>query len=247
MRNLTLSAASAVTAFAASAAMAAPVAVDLSTWTAESVGGANWVLAADNNSVTQTVNGAPTVFFSEGDSQGTALSGTITVNTTGDDDFIGFVLGFDSGDLASAEAPGFLLLDWKQGAQSGTSPGLVLSRVTGPVNGLFSSTQRAAALTELARGTTLGETGWIDQQTYDFEIVFTDSLIQVFVDDLLEISVEGAFANGSFGFYNNSQGNVTYGSIGEAVVIDAIPLPAAAFLFGPVALAGFAARRRAKT
>ena len=80
--------------------MAVPVPVDLSGWTDD--GGGNWVLQAGNDSVLQTINGQPTVFYEAGSTaQGTALSGEITVQTTGDDDFIGFVLGYQAGNLAA--------------------------------------------------------------------------------------------------------------------------------------------------
>jgi len=223
-------------------AIAAPAPVDLSTWSVEG-GSSNWQLAPDNNSVTQFTNGSPTFFFTDELSQGRALSGTITVNTTGDDDYIGFVLGYESGDYTTTN-PGFLLVDWKQGLQSGTPPGLTLNRVVGNMSTRppFSSTQRADTLEELARGTNLGMTGWNDLQTYDFRLVFTDSLVQIFVDDILEISVNGTFKNGGFGFYNYSQGNVTYGAIGEASA--AVPVPGAAALFIPALLGGAVWKRR---
>ncbi|MEC9102491.1 MAG: hypothetical protein VX878_01640, partial [Pseudomonadota bacterium] len=92
---------------------AAPV--DRSTWTAN--GNGSWNLAGDNNSVKQTLNNSPTVFINQKDSQGLALSGTIKVETTSDDDFIGFVLGYNNGDLTNGSAD-YLLIDWKQGNQS---------------------------------------------------------------------------------------------------------------------------------
>ncbi len=112
-------------------ANAAPVPVDLSSWTAE--GGGNWILEADDNGVRQSINGNPTV-FSNGvaSSQGTALSGTVEVQTTGDDDWFGFVLGYNVGDLDNAAAD-FLLVDWKQRDQDGYQQGLAISRVTGDI------------------------------------------------------------------------------------------------------------------
>ena len=69
----TMTAAFAATFAMAGSAFAAPQPVDLSTWVEESVGSANWVLAGDNNSVTQTLNGEPTVFYDPTNSQGKAL------------------------------------------------------------------------------------------------------------------------------------------------------------------------------
>jgi hypothetical protein len=92
--------------FAAAVVLAVPAAavtvpVDLSGWTAEGTG--NWTRAADNNSVFQSLNtAAPTVFYAPGNARGLQLSGTIRQSGGSDDDFIGFVLGYQPGDLTAA-------------------------------------------------------------------------------------------------------------------------------------------------
>ena len=91
-------------------------AVDLTTWTGAE-GPGNWTIGGDNKSVFQSLNNDPTVFFNGVNSQGKALKGEITVETAGDDDFIGFVLGYDAGDLTSASAD-YILIDWKKRDQS---------------------------------------------------------------------------------------------------------------------------------
>ena len=84
-------------------AFAVPISVDLSSWGAETLagggvsgGGSNWVVQAGNDAVLQTVNGNASIFFeASANAQGTALAGKIRVTTTSDDDFIGFVLGYE--------------------------------------------------------------------------------------------------------------------------------------------------------
>ena len=193
---------------AAHFASASVVPVDLTGWVSE--GSGNWTVAADNNSVFQSQNGQPTVFFESGTtSQGQALSGQITVETTGDDDFIGFVLGYSTGELSSGD---FWLIDWKQGDQGTALVGLSLSYVgTGAIGSDFWS--HSAPVNELQRASNLGSTGWADNTTYDFDLVFTSSLIQVYVDDVLEINYSGVFSDGAFGFYNYSQGSVRYAGL----------------------------------
>ena len=219
-------------------AMTQAAPVDLSSWTAQ--GNGNWVLAADNNAVTQTLNNNPTVFFGAGNAQGNQLSGTIRVNTTGDDDYIGFVLGYNSGDLTAASTD-YLLIDWKQVNQGAfgcnADIGLAISHVSaGLANNAGAWCHSGFGVTELARGTNLGSTGWADLTTYTFDLVFTASNVQVFVNGIKEIDISGTFANGSFGFYNYSQANVTYGAITQVVVPppppNGVPLP------GTLALAG---------
>jgi hypothetical protein len=222
-------------------AYAAPV--DLSTWAVN--GNGVWVRAGDNNSVTQTQNNNPTVFFSSGNAQGNKLSGTIRVNSVGDDDFIGFVLGYKTNDLTSATT-NFILIDWKQGDQGGffgctARAGLAVSRVTaGLADSAGAWCHNALGVTELQRGATLGTTGWADLTTYSFDLSFSATHIDVAVNGRTELSIDGIFANGSFGFYNYSQADVTYGAIQQDVIVvppNSVPLPASLGLIA-IGLAG---------
>lgn len=206
---------------------AAPVSVDLTGWTANG-GSSNWNVQAGNDAVLQTVNGAPTIFFdpSATSTQGKALSGTIQVLDTGDDDFIGFVLGYDANEVFSSTAD-YYLIDWKQGNQSGWNAGLRISHVTDGSSGNNSGTtgsfwQHTAGQVDLIDSAiNLGSTGWVDGQEYLFDLVFTSTIIQVYVDGALEIDVTASdfglttFDDGSFGFYNYSQPNVLYAGIEE--------------------------------
>ena len=225
--------------------------VDLSTWTSEGKG--TWDFSADNNSVVQTINSYPTVFFNGEDSQNQQLSADITVNTSGDDDFIGFVLGYNTGDLNN-DAADYLLIDWRQAEQNTAEAGLAISRVTGAftapsasseiVNSDFWTHVDGGIVEELARATNLGLTGWSDYTTYSFDLLFTSSLVEVYVNDILELSVSGSFSDGSFGFYNLSQDNTIYSSVTQqAVSTTEIPEPSSLAIFA-VGLLGFAGYRK---
>lgn len=196
--------------------------VDLSTW--EHDGQGTWNVQAGNDTVLQTVNGQPTVFFQDGsNARGTAISGEITVQTSGDDDYIGFVLGYQNDELTSSTAD-YWLIDWKQNNQGAAIDGLSLSHVTNGSNTNSFWAHTSGAVTEVARGSTLSSTGWVDFQTYSFDIVHTASLIQVSVNGNIEISVSNTdagvaeFTDGAYGFYNYSQSNVLYAGITSAVV-----------------------------
>jgi hypothetical protein len=236
------------TAMLAGAAHAAPV--NLSTWTAE--GGGNWVVAPGFNSVTQTINGNPTVFYGPGNAHFRSLSGTIRVNTSGDDDFIGFVLGFQPGDLTRA-ATDFIVVDWKQTNQSSFGcvgeAGIALSRATaGLANNRGAWCHDANGVTELQRGATRGATGWVDFVEYTFDIDFTPTNITVTVNGVEELNLNGTFANGRFGFYNYSQAAVIYGAIEEDIIVPppvGTPTAATLALIGlGLGLLGMARRRR---
>ncbi len=221
---------------------AATIPVDLTGWQNE--GDGTWNVQSGNNSVIQTRNGNPTVFFNNGvNAQGQALSGEITVNTTSDDDFIGFVLGYQSGELFNNPNE-FYLIDWKQRNQSTAVDGLALSRVSNVTSG-GQYWNHTGGVTELQRATNLGSTGWSDNRTYRFDLVFTPNLIQVYVDNVLEINFSGTFSDGSFGFYNYSQGNVQYAGLTTQQAGNFVPEPSSIAILS-LGLLGLAARRRVK-
>ncbi len=220
------------------------VPVDLSTWVENgnpNNGAGTWVVQSGNDAVRQTENGSPTVFHDNtDDAQGKALKGTIEVYQGGDDDFVGFVLGYSDGEINSATAD-FWLIDWKQGDQNSRTAGLRLNHVSGDLtntnNGVTGDWWgQTGPVSQVAAGATLGSTGWALGQTYTFEITFTSSLIRVLVDGVEEFNYAGSFTNGSFGFYNFSQAGVEYAGITTADA-PAVPLPASL----PLLAAGFGA------
>ena len=232
-------------------AHAAPV--DLSTWTVD--GGGNWTLAGDNNSVFQSLNSAPTVFHNGENIQGKSLSGTITVEEAGgDDDFIGFVLGYKQGDIAGNTNTDYILVDWKQGTQSGWDAGLSVSRVTGAIQTCGTCTSSNAWQHEgnvelLTRANNLGNTGWLDNTTYTFDINFTSTYISVDVNGVEELYITGLFEDGAFGFYNFSQPRVRYAGITEDVADppSEVPVPAALpLLTSGLGALGFFGRKKRK-
>jgi hypothetical protein len=146
---------------------------------------------------------------------------------SGDDDFVGFVIGFDPGDTSSSGAD-YLLIDWKRGTQSfnfgapSTTPGgvaeagLAVSRVTGipTADEFWQHTDYAdhtgGGLEELERGATLGATGWAFNTDYEFTFDFGPNDLEVYVNGVKQLDITGSFANGRLGFYNFSQASVTY-------------------------------------
>lgn len=205
-----------------------PVPADLATWMPEDqpneglipAAPGNWNVDMSGSAVVQTVNGLPTFLVSPGSVQTNRIRATLSTGIpTGfdDNDLFGIAVGFTG---ANDSASDYLLIDWRQENQSidwmdGTGSvtgesGLRVSRVTGvPTLGeLWGHVDDApgdGAVNELDVAMNLGHTGWIDGQSYDFDIEFTPSSLKVWVDGLLEISINGDFSPGAVAFYNFSQ------------------------------------------
>eukprot|EP00011_Vannellida_sp_DIVA3-517-6-12_P000237 CAMPEP_0114632096 /NCGR_PEP_ID=MMETSP0168-20121206/14752_1 /TAXON_ID=95228 ORGANISM="Vannella sp., Strain DIVA3 517/6/12" /NCGR_SAMPLE_ID=MMETSP0168 /ASSEMBLY_ACC=CAM_ASM_000044 /LENGTH=597 /DNA_ID=CAMNT_0001843683 /DNA_START=37 /DNA_END=1828 /DNA_ORIENTATION=+ len=188
----------------------------LTNWRATSPwGAANWV--PSGNSVEQTNNSEPTAFVSDFDgSLGQVIKGTISVETTVDDDFLGFIFGLDcspapSAPITSCSGNG-LLFDWKRQAQYTAPAGTQLSSFTSwsnvvPPRDLW---DKVGSVTPLVRGNNFGNTGWVAFTDYDFVSSFTRNRIQVWIDLQLEIDFSGTFSLGRNGFYGYSQQNTVY-------------------------------------
>jgi len=151
-------------------------------------------------------------------SLGQVIKGTIRVATTSDDDFMGFIFGLDCSPPApaivtSCAGPG-VLLDWKQGAQSGAAAGTAVSQFTAwGTADPFDFWPKQNTVTELARGNNFGATGWGDNVSYDFVAAYTRTRLTVFINGLLEFDVTGTFPLGRNGFYGYSQSNTVYSDI----------------------------------
>jgi len=193
--------------------------IDLSAWQEDGEG--EWTLQDQEKSVLQTINTpTPAVFHNGLDSQSPLfkLQGKIKVLSGNDDDFIGFVLGYHQGDLQKEQVD-YLVIDWKRRYQSGQRAGLAISRVTGKLSedsSIAWSHNASQGFTELQRGKSLGNTGWQYNQEYAFEITFTATKVEVWIDGNKEIDLDGNFSDGAYGFYNFSQDHVVYSAVEAA-------------------------------
>jgi hypothetical protein len=192
-----------------------PAPIDLRDWRREGASGnGNWSVAADGLSVLQTINGNPTFFVSPNTFIDTVVRGRFRVQTTGDDDYVGFVIGYRS-PLAENGDPvndfEFLLFDWKQNDQSSGGflgrEGFALSRVDGTITdfnpGFWGHTD-SAGFQVLA--TDFGsDKGWSDNTDHDFELIYERDRIKISIDGRVVFDLPGSFVPGRFGFYNFSQ------------------------------------------
>jgi hypothetical protein len=242
--------------FASVIAAPANAAFDLNTWTenliADDTAGQGFVI--NSPTLTTTAAGGLTraVLFSGTNDRNFMLEGSVRVDTTFDDDFFGFVVGYNNNDYSNASA-NYILIDWKQvtqdfdfGSGSGTAyAGLALSTVTGSVAGANPGNdyawQHTGPITEQSRALTYGSTGWADEHTYDFRLVYMPGRVQLFIDGSIQLDYTGAFSDGSLGLYQFSQREVEFSNLSMSV----IPAPGA-ILLGSIGagLVGWVRRRR---
>jgi len=201
--------------------------IDFRGWTQENIDGVQgiWTPSSDGRLVNQSEGSFNiSVFYSDFDCSSCQMI-EIPVRTTTtpfvDDDFFGFVLGWQPGYATDSNAE-YLLVDWKGATQTfdwgGCAPGgpalvgLSVSRVSGiPVRNEFWRHSNDVCnglnngLTELARATTLGNIGWSQTQFYTFRFEYSTTRLKVWVNDVLEIDLIGTFPQGRIGLYTFSQ------------------------------------------
>jgi len=187
---------------------------------------ADWVVSDDKLSATQKVNADPSIFVSDRALAHTSVSGRWLVEAHDDDDFIGFVFGYQN--------PGqFYLFDWKSGTQSDGSLGTAEQGMavkvanvpySGPPSGnleagmpfddeaLWSTQGSKGKVTLLHHEPT---EGWEYDKPYRFQLNFHPGNFSVEVKDgdrvvYYRTFEDATYRTGRFGFYNYSQGGVVY-------------------------------------
>lgn len=213
---------------ASMATSASAVPIDLSSWSAltlDYAGGqpaGNWVLGGGNTEVTQTVNADPSFFLNNVNQTSYSIDGTWQVQTNSDDDYMGFVFGYQN-------SSNFYLFDWKQGTQSyvgqTANEGMTIKKMTGGTgDGLtdlslaefWENTGDVGDMDVLATNHG-GTKGWADGMLYDFHLDFNTTagefsiVVKEGLTTLWDVTVsDSTFSSGEFGFYNFSQSTVRY-------------------------------------
>ncbi|MDM8557710.1 hypothetical protein [Candidatus Parabeggiatoa sp. HSG14] len=202
---------------------------DLSSWQQQEppISG-NWVLSLDKKSVSQIINGHPTSYVSPNRFINGVVRGNLEVYTTGDDDYIGFVFGYQSPIIGKNDDSKntFLLFDWKEGVHSPKDhgkEGFTLTRIRnlpvwsqdGGDGNCFWKHQHNPPSCDVLTTDHGSDKGWQRFTKYWFELDYrTDRIIIKIGDSLTTLrtifDVTGHFETGHFGFYNLSQNYVRY-------------------------------------
>lgn len=185
--------------------------INLNDWSTKDTNG-NWSVSQDGSFAFQSINGNSTIFESKADNyKNTSIKGKMRVRSdAGDDDFIGFVVGME-------DSNNFYLWSWKKSNQAingGTSyAGHNLAKVTKGVSSVNWFMHKSySGYEHLDRGPS---TGWNHGVYYDFEIKYTPTKIEVYLENVKILEASGTFPEGKIGFFNLSQGNVEYYKVTE--------------------------------
>ena len=191
--------------------------LDLGTWSVvqyelQSQPDANWVLESGNTVARQTVNADASSLLSDTQFSNDRIDGTWRVATSGDDDYMGFVFGYQ-------DDQHYYLFEWKRGnqndplgfAERGMSVKVV--NADSPLTGFdfWPSAGNGDRVESLFHNTI----PWQDNTEYGFTLEFQAGEFTITVsqgETVLEtISiVDDTYTTGGFGFYNYSQGSVLY-------------------------------------
>lgn len=158
----------------------------------------------------------PTFFISPEKMINVLVKGTISVETTNDNDFIGIVFGYQNpSHLGSNLNYDFYLFDWKSESELFTSymgyEGFRLSKYSGVITqstiGKYfwgnDDLQPTRQLYFFKSGEGLG---WEPFEKYDFELLYTVNLISIKIDGAVIFERQGCYEAGKVGFYCMSQG-----------------------------------------
>jgi RHS repeat-associated protein len=140
------------------------------------------------------------------------MDGTWRVNTTADDDYIGFVFGYQNSEH-------FYLFDWKKAdqndplgfAERGMSVKVVNASSTLTGSDFWPTNGNGTRVRSLFHNTV----PWVSFTDYQFTLQFRNGEIKIVVKQgttvLADITVnDSTYTNGLFGFYNYSQEQVRY-------------------------------------
>ena len=165
-------------------------------WTSQ---GGTWNISVDGKTVDQVVNGVAVYFLSPDNRTDYLLTSTIQ-STDSDNDDMGYAIGW-------VDNENYILFRWDRGGNQtpiGGNP---------PARSL--EYRQSGVFTRLASD----EVNWAYQQ-YNVSIGYTSENIQIIIDNSTIFNVStsqfssiSSFPTGKFGFYNMSQGGVTYGNV----------------------------------
>ncbi len=203
-------------------------------WEDEGDSAAAWSAISSGTQAFQNYNtNYPSFFVGPDTLINVHISGKFKVNTSSDDDYIGFVFGYQeptnfswmgnppfNASLTNSCTMDFYLFDWKKSGQTYSGytaqEGFSLDKVNGTfaatTAGVFPSFWVHTNSTSFNVLQTLYSTtnGWVAFQTYEFDLYYAPTRAVILIDSDTIFDQSGCFEPGRFGFYNYSQNNSLY-------------------------------------
>ena len=178
---------------------------------------ASWQIQPGNTVAEQKINADASILLSNVDVTNNRIEGTWRVGTSADDDYIGFVFGYQ-------DPQHFYLFDWKQADQNDplgfAERGMSIKVIdaNSPLTGtdLWPTNGNGQRVKQLFHNTVT----WKDLTDYKFTLDFLPGQFTITVKDgstiIESVTInDNTYNSGKFGFYNYSQSNVLYSGFSQ--------------------------------
>ena len=207
---------------------------DLERWAMQGTPDASWQLISSSDVINTAYIFPPTFFVGNEEMINVLIKGTMSVETLGDDDFIGVVFGYHKpNQLAHNNPYNFFLFDWKSETEVVPYPALEGFRLS-YYNGIITMRDQDKYFwgrvddppTRNLMLEKYGDTlGWQPNTKYQFELLYTSNRIRIKIDDVVIFEHEGCFDAGKVGFYCMSQDNTRFEDFRYQYIVDFVPFP----------------------
>tara|TARA_B110000046_G_scaffold68674_1_gene76715 strand:+ start:3568 stop:6837 length:3270 start_codon:yes stop_codon:yes gene_type:complete len=211
-------------------------------WVDEGDSAASWSVISSGTQCFQNSNTwFPSMFVGPDTLINVHISGKFRVNTNADDDYIGFVFGYQTPvNFGWMGTPGFnnpntadlefYLFDWKKNyqnysnyvAQEGFSLNKVDGNFYGTIPTVFPSfwSHTTSASFDVLQTQYSNTAGWASYTTYDFDLYYASTRAVILIDSDTVFNEPGCFEPGRFGFYGFSQSGALYWDFNYELYID---------------------------
>ncbi|XP_039272110.2 cartilage oligomeric matrix protein-like [Styela clava] len=179
----------------------------------------NWVVTHNGKEITETKNSDPALAVGDTAFNGVDFYGTLFVNTNTDDDFIGFVFGFQ-------DSSRFYVAQWKQADQGVSKAGFqikVIESQTGPAKQLANALWKGSSTEGQAKLIWIdpANKGWKDKTSYRWELIHRPSVgyikLRIYQGTSLltdsGVVKDETFKGGRLGVYCYSQENIIWSDV----------------------------------
>ena len=188
---------------------------DFTQWSVEGAPNSEWDILSSTDVINLSYITPATFFVSDFELINVIVRGTMSVETTADDDFTGFIFGYqEPTQIADDNNYEFYLFDWKskRGSLLGfwAEEGFRLSHYNGyiPANKqdrYFYGALDNPPIRDLIQTKYGSGRGWVPYQKYEIELIYTNNRIKLSIDGVMIFELNGCFAAGKIGFHCMSQ------------------------------------------